>query len=78
MASQLHWVDRTPVKEAFRCSVKTRYRQTDIPCTVIPVDDNNIKVMFDDPQVAVTPGQSAVFYQGDVCLGGGIIEQRIC
>ena len=61
MASQLHWVDRTPVKEAFRCSVKTRYRQTDIPCTVIPVDDNNIKVMFDDPQVAVTPGQSAVF-----------------
>lgn len=78
MASQLHWVGRTPVKEAFRCSVKTRYRQTDIPCTVIPVDDNNIKVMFDDPQVAVTPGQSAVFYQGDVCLGGGIIEQRIC
>lgn len=78
IASQLHWVDRMPVKEAFRCSVKTRYRQTDIPCTVIPVDDNNIKVMFDDPQVAVTPGQSAVFYQDDVCLGGGIIEQRIC
>jgi tRNA-specific 2-thiouridylase len=77
IASQLHWVDRTPITEPTRCTVKTRYRQTDIPCTVIPVDDNTIKVMFDEPQVAVTPGQSAVFYQGEVCLGGGIIEERL-
>jgi tRNA-specific 2-thiouridylase len=76
-ASQLHWVNRDPICEPVKCSVKTRYRQMDIPCTIIPIDDNNIKVMFDDPQVAVTPGQSAVFYLGDVCLGGGIIEQRI-
>ncbi|ODS11021.1 tRNA 2-thiouridine(34) synthase MnmA [Vibrio scophthalmi] len=77
VASQLHWVDRTPIKEPLKCTVKTRYRQTDITCTIIPVDDETIKVIFDEPQVAVTPGQSAVFYQGDVCLGGGIIEQRI-
>lgn len=77
LASQLHWVDRNPIREPLKCSVKTRYRQTDIPCTIIPVDDNNIKVIFDEPQVAVTPGQSAVFYSGDTCLGGGIIEQRI-
>ncbi len=77
LASQLHWVDRNPIHEPVKCSVKTRYRQTDIPCTIIPVDDNNIKVIFDEPQVAVTPGQSAVFYSGDICLGGGIIEQRI-
>ncbi|GAM62292.1 tRNA-specific 2-thiouridylase mnmA [Vibrio ishigakensis] len=77
LASQLHWVDRTPIREPMKCSVKTRYRQQDIPCTIIPVDDENIKVIFDEPQVAVTPGQSAVFYKDDVCLGGGIIEKRI-
>ncbi|MGL4381307.1 MAG: tRNA 2-thiouridine(34) synthase MnmA [Vibrio sp.] len=77
IASQLHWVNRMPITEPLRCSVKTRYRQTDIACTIIPLSDDQIKVMFDQPQVAVTPGQSAVFYQDDVCLGGGIIEQRI-
>ena len=77
IASQLHWVDREIIKAPLQCSVKTRYRQTDIPCTIIPIDDENIKVIFDDPQVAVTPGQSAVFYKDDVCLGGGIIEKRI-
>ncbi|EJL6844260.1 tRNA 2-thiouridine(34) synthase MnmA [Vibrio cholerae] len=77
VAAQLHWVDRTPITEPVRCSVKTRYRQSDIACTIIPLSDDRIKVMFDEPQVAVTPGQSAVFYQGEICLGGGIIEERI-
>ncbi|EJN6828554.1 tRNA-specific 2-thiouridylase [Vibrio cidicii] len=77
VASQLHWVDREPIREVMKCSVKTRYRQQDIACTIIPIDDDNIKVIFDEAQIAVTPGQSAVFYQGDVCLGGGIIEKRI-
>ncbi|UJF19878.1 tRNA 2-thiouridine(34) synthase MnmA [Vibrio sp. SS-MA-C1-2] len=76
LAKQLHWVDRTPIKEPVTCTVKTRYRQQDSACTIIPVDDETIKVIFDQPQIAVTPGQSAVFYQGEVCLGGGIIEQR--
>jgi tRNA-specific 2-thiouridylase len=57
--------------------VKTRYRQQDIPCTVTPLDDERIEVRFDEPVSAVTPGQSAVFYQGEICLGGGIIEQRL-
>jgi tRNA-specific 2-thiouridylase len=77
IAAQLHWVDRQPITERTRCTVKTRYRQQDVDCTLIPVDDNSIKVIFDEPQVAVTPGQSAVFYNGDVCLGGGIIEKRL-
>ncbi len=76
IAQQLHWVDREPVTAAFRCVVKTRYRQQDIPCTVTPLDDERVEVRFDQPVAAVTPGQSAVFYQGEVCLGGGIIEQR--
>lgn len=77
LASQLHWVEREPIRDVMKCTVKTRYRQQDIPCTIIPIDDENIKVIFDEPQIAVTPGQSAVFYKDDVCLGGGIIEQRI-
>ncbi|HCR4067139.1 TPA: tRNA 2-thiouridine(34) synthase MnmA [Proteus mirabilis] len=77
IAQQLHWVAREPITEAFRCTVKTRYRQADIPCTVTPLDEDKIEVRFDHPVAAVTPGQSAVFYQDEVCLGGGIIEIRI-
>lgn len=77
IAQQLHWVDREPLKGTLRCTVKTRYRQTDIPCTVTALDDERIDVRFDEPVAAVTPGQSAVFYSGEICLGGGIIEQRL-
>ena len=77
IASQLHWVDREPIRELVRCTVKTRYRQQDIPCVIEPIDDETIRVIFDEPQSAVTPGQSAVFYLGEICLGGGIIEERI-
>ena len=77
IAQQLHWVDRQPIREPLRCTVKTRYRQTDVPCTIEPIDDESIKVIFDEAQIAVTPGQSAVFYLDEVCLGGGIIEQQL-
>ena len=77
IAQQLHWVDLQPIREPLRCTVKTRYRQTDVPCTIEPIDDESIKVIFDEPQIAVTPGQSAVFYLDEVCLGGGIIEQQL-
>ena len=46
-------------------------------CTVKALDADRIEVIFDEPVAAVTPGQSAVFYNGEVCLGGGIIEQRL-
>jgi len=77
IASQLHWVDRQVRQQPFRCSVKTRYRQTDIPCLVEPQGSDSIKVTFDAPQAAVTPGQSAVFYDNEICLGGGVIEQQL-
>ena len=76
IAKQLHWVDRKERTKPFDCIVKTRYRQQDIPCHVEPLDNDTIKVTFTSPQAAVTPGQSAVFYLGEECLGGGIIEQR--
>ena len=77
IANQLHWVDRIALTETTRMTVKTRYRQHDIDCVVEPTDNDCVKVIFDEPQKAVTPGQSAVFYQGNVCLGGGIIESYI-
>lgn len=76
IAQQLYWVDRKPITQTLKCTVKTRYRQQDIPCIINPINDNKIEVIFDHPVAAVTPGQSAVFYQHDVCLGGGIIEER--
>ncbi|WP_413493305.1 tRNA 2-thiouridine(34) synthase MnmA [Morganella psychrotolerans] len=77
IAQQLDWVSREPLVQPVRCVVKTRYRQEDIPCTVTPLGEDKISVRFDIPVAAVTPGQSAVFYQDEVCLGGGIIEARI-
>lgn len=77
LANQLHWVDRKGPKQPIRCSVKTRYRQQDIPCQITPNINGSLLVEFDEPQKAVTPGQSAVFYQNEICLGGGIIENYI-
>jgi tRNA-specific 2-thiouridylase len=54
-------------------AAKTRYRQSDAPCR-LGVDATGFELVFDAPQWAVTPGQSAVLYDGEVCLGGGIIE----
>jgi tRNA-specific 2-thiouridylase len=77
IANQLHWVDRIGPKSTLRCTVKTRYRQHDINCTLLVGEDGIARVLFDDPQKAVTPGQSAVFYSDEVCLGGGIIDTVI-
>lgn len=75
--NQLHWVDRTGPVDGCHIAVKTRYRQQDVPCTLTYTDEHNLRVVFDEPVAAVTPGQSAVFYDGEVCLGGGIIDQLI-
>ncbi len=72
LANQLHWVDRKGPQRPIRCSVKTRYRQQDISCQIMPNTDGSLLVEFDEPQKAVTPGQSAVFYQNEICLGGGM------
>jgi tRNA-specific 2-thiouridylase len=77
IATQLHWVDRQGPSSTLRCSVKTRYRQQDIPCQLSPLSDDRWQVIFDEPQKAVTPGQSAVFYLDEVCLGGGIIDEAL-
>jgi tRNA-specific 2-thiouridylase len=72
-ANQLHWVAGQSPSLPYRCTAKTRYRQADQPCTLTETVNGYIKVTFDLPQHAVTPGQAIVFYQGDECLGGGTI-----
>ena len=74
-ASQLHWVQPDKTPKSFRCTAKSRYRQQDFACHVEQLDDENWQVTFDEPQRAVTPGQSVVFYDQEKCLGGGIIDQ---
>ncbi|MFA6238587.1 MAG: tRNA 2-thiouridine(34) synthase MnmA [Bacteriovorax sp.] len=59
----------------FKCTAKIRYRQTDQACTITAINEGIISVEFDVPQRAITPRQSIVFYDGDVCLGGAMIEK---
>ena len=76
-AGQLDWCGSQPLTETLRCAAKTRYRQPDQDCVVEPIDGGTrVKVRFDQAQRAITPGQSVVFYLGEVCLGGGIIESK--
>lgn len=74
--TQTHWISGEIPQFPLYCEAKTRYHQDDhnIYCTVNFKDDATLEVVFDIPQRAVTPGQSVVFYQDDICLGGGIIR----
>ncbi|MDO8299334.1 tRNA 2-thiouridine(34) synthase MnmA [Lacisediminimonas sp.] len=73
VADQMSWVAGQAPGEA-NLAAKTRYRQADVACRYRPLAaENTFSLEFSDPQWAVTPGQSAVLYQGEVCLGGGII-----
>jgi tRNA-specific 2-thiouridylase len=75
-ASELFWISGESPELPLRCAAKVRYRQQDQACT-ISHDGNAYRVQFDRPQRAVTPGQSVVFYLGDRCLGGGVIESSL-
>ncbi|HEY0844817.1 MAG TPA: tRNA 2-thiouridine(34) synthase MnmA [Noviherbaspirillum sp.] len=72
-AGQASWIAGEPPAIA-DLAAKTRYRQADVPCRLEAIDRTAFSLSFSDPQWAVTPGQSAVLYDGDVCLGGGIIN----
>ena len=77
---QMHWLNPGDAAELpIECTVKTRYRQNDLACTVrlsATHGEHNWRVDLNEPARAVTPGQYAVFYSGARCLGGGVIERR--
>jgi len=73
-AQDLAWVSGAPPDPQLHYGGKTRYRQADAACRVAQRGDSELEVEFDAPQWAVTPGQSVVLYQNEVCLGGGVIQ----
>ncbi len=75
VASQLDWGTGTAPAAPLRCRAKTRYRQPDQACTITHLEQDICRVEFEQPQRAVTPGQSVVFYDGELCLGGGVIDE---
>ena len=73
-ASRMNWVSIAEPTAPIRAEVKIRYRSPAVSAQIIPLGDSRIKIMFDEHQFGVTPGQAAVLYNGEMVLGGGIIE----
>jgi tRNA-specific 2-thiouridylase len=74
---QMHWIGAAGLSaRPLQCTVKTRYRQRDLECSASHGTGSNWRVTLSHPARAVTPGQYAVFYSGERCLGGGIIARR--
>ncbi len=69
-----HWISAVAPADEFRCTAKIRYRQADQACLVRSIGSGALEVVFDHAQRAITPGQSVVFYEGEVCLGGAVIK----
>jgi len=74
-AGHIYWVAGEEPQLPLPCAAKVRYRQADQPCTLSHSGQDGYRVDFQSPQRAITPGQSVVFYQGEQCLGGGVIER---
>ncbi|KAF3887728.1 MULTISPECIES: tRNA 2-thiouridine(34) synthase MnmA [Nostocales] len=73
--AQVNWVSIAEPSSPIRAEAQVRYRSTPVPVTVIPLENSRVRIVFDEPQFSITPGQAAVWYDGEKVLGGGIIEQ---
>jgi tRNA-uridine 2-sulfurtransferase len=76
IAEDLNWISIAPPASPLKATAKIRSTQPEKPCTLIPFEENKVRVDFDEPQMSITPGQSIVFYAGDLVLGGGVIEAK--
>ena len=74
LIEQINWVSLAPTSSPFKCEVQIRYRSLPAWATIIPLNANQARIIFDEPQFSITPGQAAVWYQDDLVLGGGLIE----
>jgi tRNA-specific 2-thiouridylase len=75
LATRAHWIAGEPPAQTFRGEVKIRYKAVPSPATIHIIDRDSFRVQFDEPRRDITPGQGAVVYQGEVCLGGGMINK---
>ena len=75
VARDLNTVSVGSLRPEMKVRAKVRYKDQDTPATVYPLEDNRIRVVFHEPKRAITPGQSVVLYEGDLLVGGGIIEE---
>ena len=75
LASHVNWISGQIPAAPVRCAAKTRYSQVETPCTAYPLPGGGLRVVFDQPQRAITAGQAVVLYDGDEVLGGGTIEK---
>ena len=73
IADEINWLAIDQLKEPLKLKAKVRYRAKEAECTVYPIENEQVKVIFDEPQRAITPGQSVVFYDEDLVVGGGKI-----
>ena len=76
-ATDCNWIPFPALHAPIRVTAKIRHSQHEQTATVYPEENGTIRVVFDDPQRAITPGQAVVFYQGDVVVGGGTITQAL-
>ncbi|MGN1409982.1 MAG: tRNA 2-thiouridine(34) synthase MnmA [Eubacteriales bacterium] len=74
-AADFNWISGSVPQGEFRCKVKIRYRQTEQWAKITPTGEKTVHIAFDEPQRAITPGQAAVLYDGDIVLGGGTIQK---
>lgn len=74
ISKEVNWISGIPPEQPFRAQVKIRYKAKDAWANVSPLADGQVHVQFDEPLRDITPGQAAVFFDGEVCLGGGIIQ----
>lgn len=77
LAKNINLIAYERIERPLRVTAKARYRQKEMPATVVQTDDGTLRVDFDEPVRAITPGQSVVLYEGDVVVGGGIIDEVI-
>ena len=77
IASRVNWLLHEPLGSV-ACAAKIRYRHQAAPALVTPTPDGGVRIHFEEPQSAITPGQAVVFYDGDRVLGGGWIEYALC
>ena len=72
-AADFNWISGQPPAAGLKCTAKIRYQQREQPAIAYPQNDGTVKVIFEQPQRAITPGQAVVLYDGDIVLGGGRI-----